>query len=69
MGSWKERAIVRVVKKISRSAIKTMLAYGFQLVNAERRETNIFGVNGSKREISQPWRISSTVEPAAEAIR
>ncbi|MGO4136724.1 hypothetical protein ACEQ6A_19485 [Rhizobium brockwellii] len=69
MGSWKERAIVRVVKKISRSAIKTMLAYGFQLVNAERRETNIFGVNGSKREISQQWRISSTVEPAAEAIR
>jgi hypothetical protein len=27
-----------------------MLAYGFQLVNADRREMNIFGVNGSKRE-------------------
>jgi hypothetical protein len=52
MGSWKERAIVCMVKKIARSAIKTMLAYGFQLVNAERREMNILGANGSKREIS-----------------
>jgi hypothetical protein len=29
-----------------------MLAYGFQLVNAERRETNILGVNDSNMEIS-----------------
>jgi hypothetical protein len=45
-----------------------MLAYGFQLVNADRREMNIFGVNGSKSEISERWRISSTVEPAADGV-
>ncbi|MGR9141839.1 hypothetical protein ACU8MP_05625 [Rhizobium leguminosarum] len=47
---------------------KTMLAYGFQLVNGWPREMNIFGVNGSKREISERWRISSTVEPAADGV-
>ncbi|WP_260685417.1 hypothetical protein [Rhizobium laguerreae] len=47
---------------------KTMLAYGFQLVNAERREMNILGVNGSNREISEQWRACSTVEPELTAI-
>ncbi|NKL57076.1 hypothetical protein ELG72_06395 [Rhizobium leguminosarum] len=37
-----------------------MLAYGFQLVNAERREMNILGVNGSNREISERWRAIRT---------
>ncbi|NKM00391.1 hypothetical protein GFL62_25890 [Rhizobium leguminosarum bv. viciae] len=45
-----------------------MLAYGFQLVNGQSREMNIFGVNGSKREISERWSISSTVEPAADGV-
>ncbi|TAY73472.1 hypothetical protein ELH84_06070 [Rhizobium ruizarguesonis] len=45
-----------------------MLAYGFQLVNGWPREMNIFGVNSSKREISERWRKSSTVGPAADGV-
>ncbi|TBC15203.1 hypothetical protein ELH40_09830 [Rhizobium ruizarguesonis] len=43
-----------------------MLAYGFQLVNAEQSEVNILGGMAEKRVISELWRTYGTIEPAAE---